>query len=154
MRELSPNEQPLIAIIDDDPMIRILMAEVLIDAGFQPLLWDGIDNPSAFVARVKPAVVVLDLRMGYGATSAPTLEQLMVLQAAAGVPIILCSADITFLDGHAEALHAAGIHVLSKPFDRDAFVACVEQAARQRSDGASRARTQRSASLLRDVPLH
>lgn len=160
MCEPSRDEQPDIAsrdiaIIDDDPMIRILMAELLIDDGFQPAVWDGTDDPATFVRRICPAVLVLDLHIGIGpaALRATPLEQIVALQTAAGAPTILCSADSSFLNEHAEALHAAGIQVLTKPFDIDAFVACVRAAVNQCTDTRAEPRARPIDSRQPDGPL-
>lgn len=55
-------EQPVL-VVDDDPSIRHLVAEVLRDEGFDVATADDGGEALRFVAVEKPAVIVLDMRM-------------------------------------------------------------------------------------------
>jgi CheY-like chemotaxis protein len=84
------NRQALVLVIDDDPTTRELMARTLTGAGFQvELAADGATG-LALAAKLKPAVITLDVMM-------PELDGWSVLSALkadpalADIPVILAS---------------------------------------------------------------
>lgn len=116
---------PLIAIVDNDDAFRALMADALAEEGYRTLLIPGSDSADSLIARARPALVILDLRMERANDGIAVIEALRAHPDTAHVPIILCSADIIYLREHEEALHVAGVETLTKPFDLDALYGCV-----------------------------
>ena len=100
-----------VLVVDDEPLIRDLVAECLRDDGYE--VATAADGREALdrIAAHPPALLVLDIMM-------PVLDGLGVLRALAGAafPVVVMSAD-------AGARRAAGLMavaaVLPKPFDLD-----------------------------------
>jgi DNA-binding response OmpR family regulator len=120
---------PLILVVDDDPIILDLLCEVLRDAGYRALPCSSADDAKVLLAGDRPALVILDIRMGGPDEGVGLLSALRECAATAALPIIVCSADIAFLREHESDLRARGCDILSKPFDLDDLLARVRTAA-------------------------
>jgi CheY-like chemotaxis protein len=120
------SEKPRVLVVDDDPVIRSTVAELLLDEGYEvDQAADGAEA-LATVGRSAPDVIVLDLMM-------PVLdgwafvERCRELPVARDVPIVVMSATHS-LHESAERLHAMGVRaVVAKPFDVDALIAIVQR---------------------------
>jgi CheY-like chemotaxis protein len=113
-------------VVDDDPVIRSTVAELLLDEGYE--VEQAGDGAQALhlVKGSMPAAIVLDLMM-------PVLdgwafvERCRALPESADVPIVVMSATHG-LHETAERLHAMGVRaVMAKPFDVDALIAIVQR---------------------------
>ena len=113
-------------VVDDDPVIRSTVAELLLDEGY--VVEQAADGAVALdmVAASAPDAIVLDLMM-------PVLdgwafvERCRALPSATDVPIVVMSATHS-LHESAERLHAMGVRaVVAKPFDVDALIAIVQR---------------------------
>jgi DNA-binding NtrC family response regulator len=118
-------QQGTILVVDDDRPVAELIAEVLTDEGYRAQL--AQDAPSALAAIVAevPDLVIADLVLPWMSG----LELLHAIRARghADLPVVLMTtaayraADL--------AIHNAAAF-LSKPFDLDDLLSCVEQSLR------------------------
>jgi DNA-binding NtrC family response regulator len=114
-----------ILVVDDDPAIATLLAEILTDEGYTVrLAYNGPGALSVIAAQV-PDLVLIDLLM-------PGMSGLELLHAVrarghADLPVILVTAAA---DRAVDlAVHTAAAF-LPKPFDLDELLSCVEQSLR------------------------
>jgi CheY-like chemotaxis protein len=115
-----------VLVVDDDPVIRSTVAEVLRDEGYS--VQEAGDGAQALevVRGARPDAIVLDLMM-------PVLDGWAFVDRCRGVPgfgdvpIVVMSATHG-LHESAERLHAMGVRaVVAKPFDLDALIAIVQR---------------------------
>jgi CheY-like chemotaxis protein len=118
--------RPRVLVVDDDPVIRSTVAELLLDEGYQ--VQEAGDGAEALeiVRASTPNAIVLDLMM-------PVLDGWAFVDhcradpTCADVPIVVMSATHG-LHQTAERLHAMGVRaVLAKPFDVEALIAIVQR---------------------------
>lgn len=116
---------PRVAVIDDDPGMRELLREVLLDGGYAAQLWDGLEHPTAFIQRTQPAVMLLDIRLGPSHTIWTVLDDLEQLELSQTPEVLVCSADQMFLREHTDALRERSCGIVEKPFDIDVLLTTV-----------------------------
>jgi CheY-like chemotaxis protein len=107
--------QPLVLVVEDDPPLRALIAEVLREElGAAPS--EAADGRAAVRALVasRPNLVVLDLRMP-GADGLTVLRWLATRPPAARPPVLCVTAAPA--DEQAEAVRLGCTACLTKPFD-------------------------------------
>ncbi len=114
-----------IAIIDDVSAVLALMAEILSDAGYAVVTGTNADDVEGIVARGRPDLLVLDVRLPGAVTGMRLLHAMRQNPTTARLPILVITADLTFLRENADALKDLGCETLAKPFDIDAFLGCV-----------------------------
>ena len=117
----------LIAVIDDDAATRLLLQEALSEEGYATVVWDAIEDPLAFIERVNPALIVLDVRLTWHDSPWTVIDGLRDGPNRLRIPVIVCTADQLFLNEHGETLRALSCGVLAKPFDLDELFAEVER---------------------------
>src|SRR5689334_9190414 len=111
-----------ILVVDDDPLILGLVAEILQDEGYEVTTARNGAEALARVAETLPAVVVTDLMM-------PVMDGHALVRACraapltAALPIVVMSAALPVL---LDSLAWLGVQeVIHKPFDTDALVAMI-----------------------------
>lgn len=115
-------QPPSILVVDDDPWIRQIIRDVLVEEGFA--VTTAADGPRAIrrSADQPPALVILDMTLslmdGYEVAAA--------LRAAhgRGLPILTITADGGAAD---KARRVGAFAYLRKPFDLDHLVATVRR---------------------------
>ncbi len=118
-------DAPLVAIVENDPVIIGLMCEVLNDAGYRTVTGTNADDVESILFRERPDLLILDVRLPGGVTGLPLLSTLRDNPATARLPIIVTTADASFLRKNAWAVHGLGCETLEKPFDLDSLLGCV-----------------------------
>jgi CheY-like chemotaxis protein len=104
---------PVVLVVEDEAVIRAMLAEELEDAGFAVIEADGADAAvAAFAGRNDIGIVVTDVRMP-GSMDGIGLARWMREHAPA-VPIIITSGFATRLD--ATAINPAIVRVVAKPY--------------------------------------
>ncbi len=116
---------PLVAIADDSPEIVELMGEILCDAGYRSVACADADGVETILVRVNPDLLILDMRLPGAITGLPLIHAIRENPATANLPILVATADLTFLHENAGTLKNLGCETLAKPFDIDAFLGCV-----------------------------
>jgi CheY-like chemotaxis protein len=130
---------PRIAIVEDDPDLAVLISELLSEEGYQVLSYTETRTVYEAILHERPDIVVLDVHMGKPPSGIQVLETIQANPATADIPIIICTADHSFLKKHHADLIAKGCEVLQKPFDLDALITlvskCIEKSmAKQKID--------------------
>jgi two-component system alkaline phosphatase synthesis response regulator PhoP len=118
-------DKPLIAIVEGAPEILSLMAEGLGDAGYRVVTGENADDVEGILADELPNLLILDVRLPGTVTGLPLLHAMRDNPATAHLPILIATADVTFLRENAGALKSLGCETLPKPFDIDSLLGCV-----------------------------
>jgi CheY-like chemotaxis protein len=139
---------PVVLVVEDDPEVAALLADVLAGAGYAPAATDSALGATALVRRLRPAAVLLDLGLPYRSGGA-LLEDLKADSATAGVPVLVVSALADTLPPARRAL-AAG--VVAKPFSPAALLAALRRACAPPPPPEAPARTRRDHRLPRRRP--
>ncbi|MDH3238545.1 MAG: response regulator [Deltaproteobacteria bacterium] len=66
MKTLSPEDNPLVLVVDDDPMVRLIACEILGLAGFRTEMARNGNEALAVIPSLKPDVILLDFSMPGG----------------------------------------------------------------------------------------
>lgn len=112
---------PTILIIDDEPAITDVVAEVLIDEGYETLTAWGGRHALDLIAERRPDLMLLDLFM----PEMSGLELLARLQSdehLASIPVLMMTAGAP---GNLALCHGGPTQLISKPFDVDDLLATV-----------------------------
>ena len=112
---------PAVLVVEDEPGVAALLAEILAGAGYAPTTTDSALGAVALARRLRPAVVLLDLGLPYRSGGA-LLGDLKADPATAGIPVLVVSALADALPPDRRALTAG---VLGKPFSPAALLAAV-----------------------------
>ena len=120
--------RPRISVINDNPQFLDLMSAILDeDAGYEVALFTGEATTMAELAASTPDLIVVDLLLG-GASGWEIVALSRADPRLAGVPIIICSADVIALRARdTELKQIGGVHVLAKPFGIDELTGLVER---------------------------
>ncbi len=112
-----------IAVIDDDGAIRDLLAEVLTDEGYEPLVF--ADSAAALPALGPhlPDALIMDLRLPPPLDGWALLAHLRADPALRALPVLVCTGDQRAVREQAAVLERPGCAVLAKPFDLDDLLA-------------------------------
>lgn len=113
----------LVAVVDDDAAILDLMQDILQEQGYRVLRYQSAAEGVEMLARERPDLLILDLRMEDSYSGLAVLRTMRENPETAGIPCILCSADITFLREQREDLHVLDCEPLEKPFEVEDLVA-------------------------------
>ena len=108
---------PLVLIVDDEPLIRQVLADLLSDEGYRVASAADGREALALASEQSPDLVLSDVTM-------PRLDGVALVRAlrAAGcrVPVVLVSANYAAVD-------LPGVRFVPKPFDLDAIITAVER---------------------------
>jgi DNA-binding response OmpR family regulator len=124
---MSVVNRPRITVVNDNPEFLDLMAAILDeDAGYGVALVNGETATIAEIAATEPDLIIVDLLLG-GASGWELVALARADARLVGVPVIICSADITALrDRQAELEQIGDVHVLAKPFGIDEVTGMVQ----------------------------
>ena len=111
-----------IAIVDDDPGQRQLLANALERAGYETLRCE--DGPQGLAAAADASLMLLDVRMP-GMSGLEVLER--VKRDRPQLPVILLTAYIDVRDA-VSAMKQGALDYLEKPVDLDELIAAVDDA--------------------------
>jgi CheY-like chemotaxis protein len=109
---------PLIALVDDDALILGLMEELLMDEGYRALVFRGGAGVVATLGHLRPALVILDLRLERPDEGLRLLAALRAAPATTCLPVLLCTADAAFPREHGPGLAATGDPSANAPAER------------------------------------
>ena len=124
----------IIAIVDDDPLVRETLNDLLDSAGYSSVAFSSAERFLKSKRLAKVACLITDMRMP--GTTGIELHQ-RVVAAGHAIPTILITAypdDTT----RARATRAGILCYLPKPFPPDALLACVASALPGLRDDSSR----------------
>ncbi len=106
-----------IGVIEDDLDIGALYAEILADEGYDVALWTTGAGAFAFVQRINPVLVILDMHMETRDAGLQVAERLCADPATNQIPVIVCSAGIDTERAKRARLEAMGCKIHGKPID-------------------------------------
>jgi DNA-binding response OmpR family regulator len=107
---------PFVAVVDDDTAYIELLCELLADEGMRVECFLNSGEAYRELARLRPDVIVLDVRLERPEAGWQLLELLRLDRATARIPVVVCSADAKFLREKADQLRAHWAEPLEKPF--------------------------------------
>jgi CheY-like chemotaxis protein len=114
-----------VLVVEDDPATAAMLADVLVDAGgYVAIVLDSPFGVRAAVRRVRPAAIILDLKLPYR-SGALLLEDLKSDPETASVPVVVVSGLAELLPREQASLAAA---VLTKPVTHETLLAAVHEA--------------------------
>ncbi|MCI0410755.1 MAG: response regulator [Acidobacteria bacterium] len=140
-----------ILVIDDDPLFREVVRDILTQADFEVLAAaDGFAGIE-LARKVQPAVIVLDMLL-------PEMDGLSALEllkrdpALKAIPVVgvTVSADLTYAQ---RAFRAGAMFFLPKPVSPTSLVCVVELAAGAASPGAPMRRRRRHPRFAAKIPV-
>ncbi len=116
----------LIAVVDDDRVYSEMIRDFLDGEGYETILIQQAAMAVETIVRVRPALVLLDVRMDVAESGATILTDLRANRVTADLPVIVCTADQQFLRNRAAFLQAQNAAFIAKPFDLDALLDIIE----------------------------
>ena len=126
------SERSIALVVEDDPWIRLLLRDLLTDAGYAVLEASNGSAALRLAQRQPPALVLLDLVLPEQ-SGLELLTELKSTRATAHVPVIAVSARTDLLARAAELADA----VVAKPFDIEELLARISAARRRSCPGAN-----------------
>lgn len=108
-----------IVVINDNAVFLEFMQELLSQEGYETITWPAADTAHAMVAREMPDLVILDIRMERPDSGLMVLELLRLDPKTTEIPVIICSADLSFLRQQVDHLRTLRCDVQEKPFRLD-----------------------------------
>ena len=129
--ESEPKRPPHILIVEDEPDVRTLLADVLVEDGYEVSAARDAADAIALLRRRRPDVIVLDLMMaGLDGWDFLALHRQLPGPHA---PVIVVTAAAR---GGIERAHDAGADaVVTKPFSVDRLLDLVAMQVRKRQNG-------------------
>lgn len=126
-------EAPLVAILDDEPQIRLMLAEALEDAGFRTAGFGRATEFEAALARLAPDVCLVDL--GLPDRDGLALVHRLALESGAAVIIVSGRAQV---QDRVTGLELGADDYVIKPFEPVEVVARVRALLRRGQQGTPR----------------
>ena len=121
-------ERPRILVMDNDPQMLRYVRDVLVDAGYAPLVTSNHEDLGHIVRAEKPALVLLDLIL----SETNSIELMQTMPELADLPVIFIASygrDETI----ARALEAGADDYIVKPFSPTELTARIRSALRRRT---------------------
>ena len=116
-----------ILVINDEQSILELFQLILEDEGYQVSTSLVVYEDVKDVEKLKPELIILDIRIGYHAEGLTLLQKLKMYPPTKDIPVILCTAAVNEMREQEEILRQKKIPVLYKPFDVDELLKLVHQ---------------------------
>ena len=120
-------EQYVIVVADDNTLINNFLGELLRDEGYQVLCCFSGEEAQRVIRRVTPDVAILDMQMEARDAGLQVLEHLRQHPETARVSVIICSADVPFLEAKKKDIAAYGGEIVYKPFEIPHLLATIEK---------------------------
>lgn len=117
-----------VAVIDDDPDITEVIAEILSDEAYEPVVWRKGAGAYEFIKRERPLAVILDVRMETPDAGLKVAEELAADPETKDIPIIMCSGEHEFVRANKQRLHGLSFSVVGKPFSIPRLLAILNNA--------------------------
>jgi CheY-like chemotaxis protein len=122
------NRKPLITVVEQDPILSMLVMELLAESDYAPMLWTEHIGAIAFIRRMMPDLIILDLWLRSRGDGWTVFNHLQHDPATRQIPIILCADDSLLLQMDEAQLVERAAAVLEKPFEIDHLLTVVTDA--------------------------
>lgn len=106
---MSTESGPIVLLVDNEPLVRTVLAEVLRQSGFDVRTAGSGTEAVEMAQRATPALVLMDVQMP-GLSGWETLERLHETQP--DIPVLMMSGA----DYHDEAISRGAAGFISKPY--------------------------------------
>ena len=116
-----------ILVINDDQSILELFRLILEKEGYEVRSSLVVYEDVKDVEQLNPALIILDVRIGYHAEGLLLLQKLKMYPPTKDIPVIICTAALSEMREQQETLRQKKIPVLYKPFDMDELLKLVYQ---------------------------
>lgn len=116
-------ESPSVLIVDDDEVFCEVLADALIDRGYQVATAHNVAEGMLRAEQLEPEYAVVDLRIGQESGLALT-EKLQALDENTRIVILTGYASIATA---VEAIKLGAVHYLAKPADADEILASLHK---------------------------
>jgi CheY-like chemotaxis protein len=117
---------PCILIVEDDPAIQTVLQDLLADAGYITCGCATAQDAQYLIAMEHVDLCILDMHLlGRWAGGMDVLALARLVPATRRLPIIVCSADMPFLDVNRDELLAQQCVIMEKPFDIELLLAAI-----------------------------
>jgi DNA-binding NtrC family response regulator len=113
-----------ILVVDDDPLVRATVEELLTESGYAVELTEGADAALALVADREFGLVLSDIRMP-GKDGMELLPELRELRP--GMPVILMTGYAS-IDSAVTAMREGAFDYITKPFRNEELLVSLERA--------------------------
>jgi CheY-like chemotaxis protein len=125
----------IVAVIEDDPDIAALFADLLTDEGYDPILWNRGAGAYEFIKGHMPVAVLLDMNMETADAGLKVAEAVCADPVTRPIPIIVISARVDLLKREDPYLQELGCKVHPKPIDIPTLLALLSEVIR--AEGAT-----------------
>ncbi len=113
-------EKPLVLVVDDELLVRRIIADALEPAGFRTELLPSGEETLAFCSRITPDLIILDLFMR-GMDGLETCRALRRLPTGAHIPILMITSANDTASIH-DAFEAGVTDFIAKPFQTELLI--------------------------------
>jgi len=120
-------QQYVIVVADDNVQINDFLYDLLNEEGYQVLCCFSGEEAQRVIRRVTPDVAILDMQMETRDAGLQVLEHLRQHPETARVSVIICSADVPFLEAKKNDIIAYGGEIISKPFEIPHLLVTIEK---------------------------
>ena len=117
-------ERQRVLIVEDDPTVRKLLADLLESEGYAVTETDSVLGAMGLVRQIRPCIILLDLGLPYR-SGASLLADVRAEASTAHIPVLVISGLSEALTAERRALATA---VIEKPFCADALLESVRAA--------------------------
>lgn len=119
------HKSPLVAILDDEPVMLELMSGELAENGFQTITYSSKDECLAQLSRTLPDVIISDI-VAPGMSGIDFLRVIKSHSRFKDIPVMIISGSIP--DRKTEAMRLGAFACLPKPLDLNSIVRTVRRA--------------------------
>lgn len=114
---VTPASQTTVLVVDDEPLVRDVVARYLQREGFRTLVAGDGDTARQLIEAEEPGLVVLDVMMP-GVDGLEVCRRLKASEATAGLPIVLLTA-LDDMETRAAGMKLGVSEFLTKPINVD-----------------------------------
>jgi DNA-binding response OmpR family regulator len=124
-----------IMVVNDTQEILELFREILLDEGYDVVLYSFAIQEMNEVERVMPDLIILDCLMGAEQQGWQMLQKLKMRRATDNIPVVICTAAKKMVEEIQGFLTAKRVVVVYKPFLIDELLVAVAGALKLREEG-------------------
>jgi DNA-binding response OmpR family regulator len=114
-----------ILVVNDDQGILELFRLLLESEGYEVHLSKICFEDVHDVERLRPDLIILDVKLGYHAEGLVLLQELKMYRPTSDIPVLLCTAAISLMREQEDVLREKGIPIVYKPFDIEELLTAV-----------------------------
>ncbi len=117
-----------IAVVNDDPFSLDATRDLLMEEGFDVALFKISVESHRTCQEIQPDLILLDVSPAYLEIGWLMLEVLQFDPVTSEIPVIVCTADVAFVQARWASLHTRGGATLPQPLTRNTLLAAVKAA--------------------------